>query len=305
MPFPHIIKVISLFGRDTGHFPVPANIPLAVARSGGPGRRAATARRRLALEGREPGGRLVRCGTGARLLVNFCSLVVGLGMVGGDLHAQPLPEVGAPRASVRAELTRQIDAAVAEAARRFDLPEAWIRAVIRAESGLDPHAVSRAGAMGLMQLMPPTWAELRLRLGLGGDPFDVRDNIVAGASYLRDLLDRFGVPGFLAAYNAGPGRYAEHQATGRPLPPETRAYVAVVGSRLGLPMQPISTAAVRLASTNWRQAPLFVGGQEASTPSNTAVEARGGSGRLAATNSTPDATPDPLFAVQLGQRVRP
>lgn len=305
MPLPRSFKAISLFGRETGHFPVPANFPLAVARSGGPGRRAATARKRLALEGREPGGRLVRCGTGVRLLVNFCSLVVGLGMVGGDLHAQPLPEVGAPRASVRAELTRQIDTAVAEAARRFDLPEAWIRAVMRAESGLDSRAVSRAGAMGLMQLMPPTWATLRATLGLGDDPFDVRDNVVAGAAYLRELIDRFGVPGFLAAYNAGPGRYAEYLATGRPLPPETRAYVAVVVSRIGFSAQSGPKPVVRLASIRWTQAPLFVGGQQSPIAGNAAGEARVANAHPAAVNSPPKATPDPLFAVQLGQRVRP
>ena len=57
-----------------------------------------------------------------------------------------------------------------------------------------------------MQIMPATWGQLRARYGLGPDPFDVRDNIMAGAAYLRELHDRYGSPGFLAAYNAGPGR---------------------------------------------------------------------------------------------------
>jgi hypothetical protein len=82
--------------------------------------------------------------------------------------------------------------------------------------------------MGLMQIMPKTWTELRARYGLGADPYDVRDNILAGAAYIRELYDRYGAPGFLAAYNAGPGRYERHLATGRPLPDETQAYVATL-----------------------------------------------------------------------------
>ena len=117
---------------------------------------------------------------------------------------------------------------VAEAARRFQIPEHWIRAVMRHESGFDARAVSQKGAIGLMQLMPKTWDELRLRYGLGVDPFDPHDNIFAGTAYLRELYDRFGPEGFLAAYHAGPQRYAEHLASGRPLPEETIAYVATL-----------------------------------------------------------------------------
>ena len=75
---------------------------------------------------------------------------------------------------------------------------------MRVESTNDPHALSPKGAMGLMQIMPKTWQELRARYGLGADPYEPRDNILAGAAYLRELHDRFGSPGFLAAYNAGP-----------------------------------------------------------------------------------------------------
>ena len=66
-------------------------------------------------------------------------------------------------------------------------------------------AISPKGAMGLMQLMPETWAALRARYGLGRDAFDPHDNILAGAAFLREMHDRYGSPGFLAAYNAGPG----------------------------------------------------------------------------------------------------
>ncbi|MGY4346719.1 hypothetical protein ACVWXM_003186 [Bradyrhizobium sp. GM7.3] len=85
---------------------------------------------------------------------------------------------------------------VAEAARRFGIPAAWIRAVMRIESGGDRRAVSPKGALGLMQLMPKTWADIRVRYGLGRDPFDPHDNILAGAGFLRELHDRYGSPGF-------------------------------------------------------------------------------------------------------------
>ncbi|WP_394085940.1 lytic transglycosylase domain-containing protein [Roseixanthobacter finlandensis] len=75
--------------------------------------------------------------------------------------------------------------------------------------------ISSAGAMGLMQIMPATWAELRVRHRLGGNPYDPRESILAGAAYLREMHDRYGSPGFLVAYNAGPGRYEEYLA-GRP-----------------------------------------------------------------------------------------
>jgi hypothetical protein len=113
------------------------------------------------------------------------------------------------------------------------VPVRWIRAVLDVETAQDMRAKSPKGAMGLMQIMPATWAELRERYDLGNNPYDPRDNILAGTAYLRDLHDRYGSPGFLAAYNAGPGRYEEH-LTGRPLPAETKAYlqklVPLIGS---------------------------------------------------------------------------
>jgi len=118
-----------------------------------------------------------------------------------------------------------------EAAARFGIPADWIRRVIRIESGghtslWGQPVVSTAGAMGLMQLMPGTWRDMRSLLGLGTDPFDPRDNILAGSAYLRLMYDRFGYPGMFAAYNAGPRRYAAHLATGAALPAETRHYLA-------------------------------------------------------------------------------
>lgn len=122
---------------------------------------------------------------------------------------------------------------VEEASARFGVPVAWIERVMRAESGgrlsLGGRPItSSAGAMGLMQLMPGTWADMRSRLGLGSDPHAPRDNILAGTLYLRLMHDRFGYPGLFAAYNAGPARYAAVLAGRSRLPVETRAYVAAV-----------------------------------------------------------------------------
>jgi len=127
---------------------------------------------------------------------------------------------------------------IAAAAHRFAIPEAWIAAVMRAESGgqatVDGRPIrSPAGAMGLMQVMPQTYAALRARYGLGADPRSPRDNILAGAAYLRELLDRYGVPWFLAAYNAGPARLDAFLHSGRALPAETQRYLAALAPQIG------------------------------------------------------------------------
>ncbi len=152
-----------------------------------------------------------------------------------------------------------VDDFVQQAARQASIPPEWIRAVLRIESGGDAHATSAKGAMGLMQIMPETWRELRHDLGLGTDPFDPHDNIVAGAAYLRLLHDRYGDVGFLAAYNAGPGRYNDHLETGRPLPDKTREYVASVARLLaghGFAALRLQTSDVSGAA-DWQQATLF------------------------------------------------
>jgi hypothetical protein len=145
---------------------------------------------------------------------------------------------------------------VTEASRRFAVPEHWICAVMRVESGEKSRARSRKGATGLMQIMPKTWAELRARHSLGADPYDPRDNILAGAAYIRELYDRYGAPGFLAAYNAGPGRYERHLATGRPLPAETQAYVATLAPMIKSTRIDVQIAAVE-RSFAWANSSLF------------------------------------------------
>ena len=166
--------------------------------------------------------------------------------------------VSAETASSRTEQGGSLYAAyAAEAAQRFGVPAHWILAVMRRESAGDVRAVSERGAMGLLQIMPDTWDELRARYGLGRDPFDPRDNILAGAAYLRELHDRFGSPGFLAAYNAGPTRYAEHLAKGRPLPKETRDYVAALAPLIGASVATERHEQSALLTVDWRAAPLF------------------------------------------------
>jgi cell division septation protein DedD len=121
---------------------------------------------------------------------------------------------------------------IQQASREFDVPERWIREVMRVESGGRQDAVSPVGAMGLVQVMPATYEELRGRYDLGADPFHPRDNIRAGTAYMREMYDRFGAPGFLAAYNAGPRGLERWLYEGRPLPAETRNYVAMIAPRI-------------------------------------------------------------------------
>lgn len=139
-------------------------------------------------------------------------------------------------APARAEPADRWRAQIAEASQRFGIPERWIEQVMRAESGGRTHIAGRPttspkGAMGLMQVMPATWAMLTRRHGLGTDPYEPRANILAGAAYLRAMHDRFGYPGLFAAYNAGPGRYAAYLAGRSRLPAETRKYVALLAPR--------------------------------------------------------------------------
>ncbi|MFC5508120.1 lytic transglycosylase domain-containing protein [Bosea massiliensis] len=146
---------------------------------------------------------------------------------------------------------------IAEAAQRFELPAAWIRAVMTAESNGDPRAISPKGAIGLMQIMPATWRDLRARHRLGADPYGPHDNIIAGAAYIRQLFDRYGSPGWIAAYNAGPGRY-EASLKGRSLPPETRAYLTAVASHLDGAGDRGDTVIATADPLSWTRAPLFV-----------------------------------------------
>lgn len=198
--------------------------------------------------------------TSVRLSVAFLAGVFPSGLSFAD---------GLPGEVLRSSLAYESD--IETASRRFGVPESWIRVVLHAESRGQPRAISPAGAMGLMQIMPGTWLELRGRYGLGSDPFAPRDNILAGTAYLGELHARFGAPGFLAAYNAGPGRYTEHLTSGRALPAETIAYVAEIAPRLEMPVLPATAGKVSPIDYDRAGAQLFIRGsgaraKEARTP---------------------------------------
>lgn len=121
---------------------------------------------------------------------------------------------------------------IRQASQRFDVPETWIREVMRQESAFRANATSRAGAMGLMQVMPGTYRELQARYALGPDPYHPWNSVMAGTAYIREMYELFGNPGFLAAYNAGPRRFEDFLWGGRGLPGETRNYVARIAPRI-------------------------------------------------------------------------
>ncbi|HVA14047.1 MAG TPA: lytic transglycosylase domain-containing protein [Stellaceae bacterium] len=159
-------------------------------------------------------------------------VVLATGMV--CVFAVAKAEIAAAQEIVASSSLDRWQAFIAEASRRYGIPEAWIRAVLRAESGgrttlRGRPITSPAGAIGLMQVMPKTWAELRARYGFGADPYDPRANILAGTAYLRELYERYGYPNLFAAYNAGPGRFDAYLFNGEKLPDETLAYLASLG----------------------------------------------------------------------------
>lgn len=247
------VPVIPLFAGNPSHPFVPLGRRTASARSEGQGRPSAGACA-LPLTGERTLAGWSHCGDRAvwrfavLLLAGALSVCAGSGVAVAQSASVERPAAAHPHA-----------AHIAEASQRFGIPEHWIVAVLRAESAGDVRAVSSAGAMGLMQVMPDTWAGLRVRHGLGRDPYDPRDNIMAGTAYLREMFDRYGnVGAMLAAYNAGPGRYDEHRATGRQLPAETRAYVAALAPILGGAAPSDAPSPQPAPPPDWRDAPLFV-----------------------------------------------
>ena len=242
-------SVIPLFGQNTDQSSVPARICTAVARSGGsgrpPGRRASASPLTVA----STMAALRSLGTMLCIVVILAASTLS----SGAAHAEQEP-LATRRPNELSVLP--FAAFVTEASKRFGVPEQWIRAVLHVESGAKQRARSSKGAMGLMQIMPKTWTELRARYGLGADPYDVSDNILAGAAYIRELYDRYGAPGFLAAYNAGPGRYERHLATGRPLPEETQAYVAMLAPKINRARTNVQVGAVT-RSFAWANPSVF------------------------------------------------
>lgn len=273
--------LIPLFAGKPSHSFAPLDHTSAGARSGGQGRPPAGASRApltaaSTLAGWWFGGE--RSARRYAVLLFVCGLPLGAGPATTTAQSAPL---------ARTVAADPHGGHIAEASQCFGIPERWIRAVLRAESAGEVRAISTAGALGLMQVMPDTWEGLRVRYRLGRDAYDPRDNILAGTAYLREMWDRYGnVAAMLTAYNAGPGRYDEHRATGRPLPTETRAYVAALLPLLGGAAAPETPEKRSEAPPDWREAPLFIlraaDTRTAAQPSSgTQLAERSGEGRAA------------------------
>ncbi len=198
----------------------------------------------------------------ARLRRKSTAFALVLGLYSVSLMVLPITQLPAQTASPAAQDRTARATHIADASHRFGIPEVWIRAVMRRESGGDPRAVSPKGAIGLMQIMPGTWTDLRTRYHLGPDPFDEHDNILAGTAYLREMHDRYGtVARMLAAYNAGPARVDDLLQIGRPLPRETRAYIAAILPSIS---GDAATDVPPDRPSDFRDAPIFV--QRSSQP---------------------------------------
>ena len=151
---------------------------------------------------------------------------------------------------------------IVEAAARYDVPQSWIRGVMHQESSDlqfmrdGTLTISDKGAMGLMQVMPETYDELRGRYSLGADPYDPHNNILAGTAYMREMYDLYGSPAFLAAYNAGPGRLDKYLAGTATMPDQTRHYVAAIAPRIE-GAWPVNRSPAQLLALN--QLPVNIG----------------------------------------------
>jgi soluble lytic murein transglycosylase-like protein len=170
---------------------------------------------------------------GSELIMQLSPLHAAARDAPDGVAASAQPE--AIRSSSRAAPGPQLRSLIEQAAARHALDPALLTALIRHESGFDPMAVSRAGARGLMQLMPDTARRYGVRR-----MHDPGENIAAGSAYLRDMLDMFGsVELALAAYNAGEGAVRRH---GNRVPPftETLHYVSAVLAEYRLRKQPSS-----------------------------------------------------------------
>lgn len=246
MLVPRVHPAIPLFDRLRNHSSVPINVCKAGARSDSPGRPKGRREAALPRTGVSTAACLARLGPGV-------GAIASLLLICPVPHSAAVAESGAAAVRAVTQTSNRFAAFIDEASERFSVPVNWIGSVISIESGGDVHARSPKGAIGLMQIMPATWAELRERYSLGSDPYDPRNNVLAGTAYLRELLDRYGSPGVFAAYNAGPGRYEEHLAGG-PLPDETRAYAAKLANLLAIELPPTWTSSKQSSAA----ATLFV-----------------------------------------------
>jgi soluble lytic murein transglycosylase-like protein len=196
----------------------------------------------------------------ATTATNSIRQFVGLPQAPQDVHVFEKEAAMSPSA-----LLDRWDPVIADASHRFEISAAWIKAVMRVESGGrtvlagDKPITSPAGAVGIMQVMPETYAEMRAQYGLGADPFDPHDNIFAGAAYLRWLQHKYGFPEMFAAYNGGPGRLDAYHERAEPLPKETVNYIASVQRLLGQTTtgrSGVGAASVEMAQNHRHRTPL-------------------------------------------------
>ncbi len=156
------------------------------------------------------------------------------------------PQVPLPQPIYEAEMAMPVEMRIArwakfidEASKRFGVPREWIIEVMRQESAGrtvlegDLPITSIKGAMGLMQVMPETYNDMRADHGLGADAYDPRNSVLAGTAYLRFLHRKYGYPALFAAYNTGPGNLEANLGGKRNLPAETIAYLSNIRIRLG------------------------------------------------------------------------
>jgi soluble lytic murein transglycosylase-like protein len=169
----------------------------------------------------------------ATSLARFVRTTLGLAPV-----APPSAYVAEMQMSPSTLLSRW-DPLIESASRQFGIPKTWIRTVMQMESGGRTMSseyqpiTSHAGAMGLMQVMPDTYAEMRAQYRLGANAYDPHDNVFAGAAYLRWLHGKYGFPAMFAAYNDGPGHFEDRRQSGAALPVETQNYVSRIAATLG------------------------------------------------------------------------
>ena len=179
-------------------------------------------------------------------------------------------------------IKEDMDSIFEEASALYQIPSKLLRAVAKAESGFNPKAVSKAGAMGVMQLMPGTARSLGV-----SDPYNARQNILGGAKYLKQNLDRFGgdVSLALAAYNAGPGSVTKYGG----IPPykETQNYVKKImadytGNNTILAGRTVSTGTYGTTSVNAAVNILTAGSLLGSFAGNAGLSGAGSLGTLLA-----------------------
>jgi hypothetical protein len=243
-----------LFDRMLHHSSAPTEIRKAAGRSGGPGRPIGRREAALPWTGASTVACLRRLGTAACIVVRVLSFaIVPVNAAQADNASAGHPASVRPAGSF-ANL-------IEEASRRFAVPVHWIRAVMTLESAGDVRARSPKGAMGLMQIMPETWARSAHASSLRRRSLRSARQHPGGRGVPPRAAPPIWLTRFPCAYNAGPGRY-EHYLAGRPLPAETRADVAALAPLFGGGefAGPISVAVGH--SRSWTEAPLFIGRPE-------------------------------------------